>query len=375
MNLTNVKLPLNYSGNSFASSNGTANLYGGNLKNNFNFDIKNMKFTNNIEASGVDVNNLIQDASGGLGGKITGKGKLSMKINGQVKDTTSYSGSGNFSMGAGAITGFKWLDLITRIHKSNGIQYASVNAPLSLQTGKLIIKSGAIANANKNDALYKYAKLIKDGVINFGGKDVTMDFTAEGSINYQLINAIKGGSAGGLSSLLTGGTASLQDGLKTFISGGLKGAEKTASTGDFRIMSMRISGKAASPSFSNLKIGESTLKNQTQNAENASKENVNADNKNNKKTDTKQEVKEKFEDKVIDSLINVVAPKTQNQNKNSDSSKSNLNSAQEKQENSNAKNQSTKDKIKSGLENALKDEKNKERLKNELKKGLGGLFK
>lgn len=384
MNLTNVKLPLNYSGNSFASSNGTANLYGGNLKNNFNFDIKNMKFTDNIEASGVEINNLIQDASGGLGGKITGKGKLSMKINGQVKDTASYSGSGNFSMGAGAITGFKWLDLITRIHKSNGIQYASVNAPLSLQTGKLIIKSGSIANANKNDALYKYAKLIKDGVINFGGKDVTIDFTAEGSINYQLINAIKGGSAGALASLLTGGSASLQDGLKTFISGGLKGAEQSASTGDFRVMSMRISGKAASPSFSNLKIGESTLKNQnlnqnqTQNAENSSKENVNADNKNNNKTETKQEIKEKFEDKVIDSLINVIAPNTQNKKQNSDSkSNSNLqvNEEKQKQENSAVKNQSTKDKIKSGLENALKDEKNKERLKNELKKGLGGLFK
>ena len=101
-------------------------------------------------------------------------------------------------MGAGAITGFKWLDLITKIHKSNGIQYASVNAPLSLQTGKLIIKSGEIANANKNDALYSYAKLIKDGVVNFSGKDPTIDFTAEGNINYQLINAIQGGGAGGL---------------------------------------------------------------------------------------------------------------------------------------------------------------------------------
>ena len=364
MNLTKVNLPLSYSGNSFASANGTAGFYGGSLKNNFNFDINSMKFTDNIEASGVDVNNLIQDASGGLGGKITGKGKLTMKINGAVKDSATYSGSGNFSMGAGAITGFKWLDLITRLHKSNGIQYASVNAPLSLQTGKLIIKSGAIANANKNDALYKYAKLTKDGVINFSGKDVTIDFTAEGNINYQLINAIQGGSAGGLEALLKGGTATLQDGLKTFLSGGLKGAEKVASTGDFRTMSMRISGKAASPSFSNLKIGASTLKNQTQTKsadvkQAASKENV--------KGNTKEEIKEKFEDKVIDSVINVIAPKTKNNKTQNSNSTKQSNVKETKTETK----QSTKDKIK----DALKDEKNQERLKQELKKGLGGLFK
>ena len=377
MNLTNVKLPLNYSGNSLASTNGTATLYGGSLKNNFNFDIKNMKFSDNIEASNVDVNNLIQDASGGLGGKITGKGKLTMKINGAVKDSTTYSGSGNFSMGAGAITGFKWLDLITRIHKSNGIQYASVNAPLSLQTGKLIIKSGSIANANKNDALYKYAKLIKDGVINFSGKDVTMDFTAEGNINYQLINAIQGGSAGGLAGLLKGGTATFQEGLKTFISGGLSGAEKVASTGDFRVMSMRISGKAASPSFSNLKIGESTLKAQNQTQTKSAdtkatltekvKTDLNKDSIKKAAEEKKEEIKEKFEDKVIDSLINVIAPNTvKNQNQNSNSTtKSNITETKTDSK------QSAKDKIK----NALKDEKNQERLKNELKKGLGGLFK
>ena len=328
-----------------------------------------MKFTDNIEASGVDVNKLIQDASGGLGGKITGTGKLTMKINGEVKDSATYSGSGNFSMGAGAITGFKWLDLITRIHKSNGIQYTSVNAPLSLQTGKLIIKSGAIANANKNDALYKYAKLTKDGVVNFSGKDVTIDFTAEGNINYQLINAIQGGSAGGLASLLTGGTATLQDGLKTFISGGLKGAEKVASTGDFRIMSMRISGKAASPSFSNLKIGASTLKNQNAAQTQTKSADVKQAASNGKvNTDAKKEIKEKFEDKVIDSVINVIAPKTKNDNNAQNSNSKNQSNVTETKTDTK---QSTKDKIK----NALKDEKNQERLKQELKKGLGGLFK
>ncbi|MBQ9419919.1 MAG: hypothetical protein IJU31_06020, partial [Synergistaceae bacterium] len=392
MNLTKINLPLNYTGNSFASTNGTANLYGGSAKNTFNFDIKNMKFSDSIEASGVDVNGLIQDAAGGLAGKITGTGKLTMKINGTVKDTTTYSGTGNFSMGEGAITGFKWLDLITRIHKSNGIRYVSVNAPLALQTGKFIVKSGAIANANKNDALYKYAKLIKDGVINFGGKDVTMDFTAEGNINYQLINAIQGGSSGGIDALLKGGASSFQDGLKAFLTGGLKKAEELASTGDYRVMSIRISGKATEPSFSALKIGPSTLKNQTQTAASDSKNGS-------------------LKDKAIDSLVNIVVPDSSVRNKADvkkkvddakatvktkvDDAKKNVKDAikteiqkklpaavqpanQKKTNPAQTQTQTKKDvkeTVKSGIQNALKDENNQQKLKDELKKGLGGLFK
>ena len=365
LNLTKVNLPLAYTGNSFASNNGTASLYGGSAKNTFNFDIKNMKFTDNIEASGVDVNGLIQDAAGGLEGKITGTGKLTMKINGAVKDETTYSGSGNFSMGEGAITGFKWLDLITRLHKSNGIKYVSVNAPLSLQTGKLIIKSGAIANANKNDALYKYAKLTKDGVINFGGKDVTMDFTAEGNINYQLINAIQGGSSGGIDALLKGGAASFQEGLKAFITGGLKKAEEVASTGDFRVMSIRISGKAASPSFSALKIGPSTLKTQQ------------------KASTADATTKESLKEKAVESVINVLVPESKVINKKSIDVKGTNVKAKTKEKVDNAKTSvkkkvdDKKTEVKQKVEEKKTEVKQKveDELKKNLKKGLGGLFK
>ena len=112
--------------------------------------------------------------------------------------------------------------------------------------------------------MYQYAKLTQNGTIDFGGKEVTLNLMTESSINYQLINAIQGGTAGGLEALFKGGVSNLQDGLKAFLSGGLAGAEKTASTGDFRIVNLKISGKAASPSFSGLKIGPSTLKQQTQ---------------------------------------------------------------------------------------------------------------
>ncbi len=371
LNLTKINVPLSYSGNSFASNNATANFYGGTAKNTLNFDIKNMKFTDNVEASGIDVNALIQDAAGGLEGKITGTGKFSMKINGAVKDTANYSGTGNFSMGEGAISGFKWLDLITKIHGTNGIKYASVNAPLALQTGKLLIKSGSIAKAFNNDPIYTYAKLIQDGVVNFSGKEPTINFMTESNINYQLINAIQGGSKGGLDALFKGGVSTLQDGLKAFLTGGMAEAEKVASTGDFRIVNLKISGKAASPSFSGLKIGPSTLKKEEQV----------------QTADKKDTQKENFQEKIINRAVDVILPTNNNDAKKKleEAIKKNIPSVAPKtqaqpsgttaQPSTPTQKKNVKDAIKEGVQNALKDPKNQERLKQELQKGLGGLFR
>ena len=363
--LSDVNLPVLYSGNHFASSGGTAKLYGGTLKNTLTFNVDKMTFTDNIDASGIDVNALIQDAAGGLEGRITGRGKLTMRVNGSVKDKATYSGSGNFSMGVGGISGFKWLDVLTRIHNTKAINYASVNAPLTLQTGKLILKAGTIANAPNNDPMYQYAKLTQNGTIDFGGKDVTLNLMTESSINYQLINAIQGGSAGGLQALFKGGVSNWQDGLKAFLSGGISGAEKAASTGDFRIVNLKISGKAASPSLSGLKIGPSTLKTQT----GTQTQTQSAD----KKPDTQN-----FKEKIINRAVEAIAPglkkpetttttpkiaPTQNQNQNQ-TQKTNTPTQNQQSQNQNQKTNRQK------LEDKLKEE-----LQKGLQKGLGGLFR
>ncbi len=263
LNLTDVNLPISYSypANTLASSNGTAKLYGGTAKNSLTFDINTMSFTDNIEATGFNVNSLVQDASGGLdGGKITGTGKLTMSINGSVKDKTTYSGTGNFSMGEGVISGFTWVDIISKIHKASGIKYASVNAPLTLQTGKLILKAGAMATATKDNPMYTYAKLSKNGTIDFSGKSVKMDLMTESNINYQLINALRIGSKGGLETLFNGGTVDLKSGLKAFLTDGVKEAAKASTSKDFRIVSLRIHGPVDSLSYSSLKVGDTTIK-------------------------------------------------------------------------------------------------------------------
>ena len=366
LKLSSVNLPLAYSGNNFTSSGGTAKLYGGTAKNNLTFDINAMKFTDNIEASGIDVNALIQDMSGGLEGKITGTGKLTMKINGTAKGKTSYSGSGNFSMGSGGITGFKWLNFITRLHKSDGIRYASVNAPLTLQTGKLIIKAGTIANANKDDALYKYAKLSQDGSVDFSGKDVTINFMTESSINYQLINAIQGGGVAGLQALFKGGTTNLKDGLQAFLQGGLTGAQEKGSAGDFRVVNLKVAGKAASPSFSGLKIGGSTLKAQEDKNSESKKTQIQQTVQN-----TQQAIQKKGED-LIDKTLDKLLP-----TKKTDSTKAAAQSQNQKKTQAQTQKQKQTQNQKPTREQKKEEikERAKEEIKKGLQKGLGGLFK
>ena len=359
LNLSGVNLPLSLSGNTFASSGGTAKAYGGTAKNTLTYDLSKSSFTEQLEANGVDVNALLQDVTGGLGGKITGQGKLSLKLSGSVGKKVSYSGSGQFSMGSGGITGFKWLDLTTSLYGTKGIQYANVTAPFAIQTGKLILKAGAIANAPKNNPLYIYAKLPQDGAVNF---DTTLNIVAEGSLNYQLINALVGGGKGsleGLSSVLKGGN-SLEQGLKQVLGGGVKGAKEAGAEADFRVVSLRIAGKAASPSLTLLKLGESTKKSAKQDEKDSSAKQSAAQQKQSQKQQAvkKEEAVKKASDKAVDKLVDALIPGSKKQQKDQGSSaKQQVQPAQQK-----SREDQAKDKL-------------KEELSKGLQKGLGGLFK
>ncbi|MBQ7578510.1 MAG: hypothetical protein IJT21_09620 [Synergistaceae bacterium] len=207
--LNDVNLPLNYSDGKL-SSNGTFEIYNGTAKNALNLDVNAQKFTDNISASGLDLNLLLNDLIGTLDGKISSSAKLIMRISG---DNKNFSGTGNFSAGEGIITGFDWLSLV---NKSDGLKFSGINAPLLLQAGKLIIKTGSAINPNKHETLYKYAKLIHDGIINFTGQDVIIDLIAEMGINAKFVNVID----------------LLRDGAKD--------------SGDFRPVTLRISGSADS---------------------------------------------------------------------------------------------------------------------------------
>ena len=134
----------------------------------------------------------------------------------------------------------------------------------------------------------------------------------------------------------------MQDGLKAFLSGGFSGAEKAASTGDFRVVNLKISGKAASPSFSGLKIGPSTVKVQssTQSAD---------------KTQNGQSLR----DRLIDRAVDTIAPGIKKQTGTTTT----------------AAGTQSQDKSPTKTTRQQVEDKVKEELRKGLQKGLEGLFR
>ncbi|GHS94208.1 hypothetical protein AGMMS50276_06330 [Synergistales bacterium] len=262
MKLSNIVLPLSLSPASFKSENASLTLYGGKAANTFSLDMKTMKFSDTLNVNGVDVNALAQDVSGGLGGKITGKGNLSMKLSGSVSPKLSYSGSGEFTMGEGAISDFSGLNLLTKAYGVNGIRYTRVTAPLRVDATKLTIAKGASAVPPANDPLYKSASLVEDGALTLD-QAKKLYFVADLNVNLQLLNMLTGGAAGGAEALIKGGVNDIGKNLEGILRGAVNAGIEKGKDADFRSATVKITGTSEKPSFALVKIAPSAAKEET----------------------------------------------------------------------------------------------------------------
>lgn len=247
---TNLNYPLALEGNKLSGSGGSAALYGGKVSGAGAIDISTLKYSHSAEFSGVDVNALLQDFTGGLGGKVTGLAQGSANVSGALAPKFSMAGKGSARIGEGAVSGFKGLDLVTKLHGVNGVRYTEVTAPFRLETGKIILEKGTKATAPQNDPLYRF--LAAEGGV---GPKGALNLNCSGNVNIQIINALTGGAIGGLTS---GG--SLEDALKGVLGGAQKGMEHA----DFRDISLTVGGTVNKPSVSNLKVAPGAQKQEEQ---------------------------------------------------------------------------------------------------------------
>ncbi|OPZ59147.1 MAG: hypothetical protein BWY88_00826 [Synergistetes bacterium ADurb.Bin520] len=236
---TALNYPLALEGNTLAGKGGSASFYGGKVSGSGSLDISTMKFSHSAQLSGVDVNGVLQDFTGGLGGKITGLAQGSANVSGTLSPKFALSGKGSAKIGEGAVSGFKGLDIVTKLHGVSGIRYTEVTAPFRLETGRIILEKGTKATAPKNDPLYRF--LTAEGPV---GPKGALKLQVAGNVNIQIINALAGGALGGLTA------GSLEDALKGVLGGAQKGMEKA----DFRDISFSVGGTVEKPSVSNLKV-------------------------------------------------------------------------------------------------------------------------
>ncbi|HOU32085.1 MAG TPA: DUF3971 domain-containing protein [Synergistaceae bacterium] len=181
----------------------------------------------------------LSQASGTVGGTATvdfkGKGNA---FKGE------FSGKGLFQSREGAVTGYPWVNLVATLHGASGVRYQLLKAPFSVQGAQLTLQEGTKAVPWEGDPLYR--SLEAQGTVGPEGK---LNLAVKGVVNAQVLNALTGGVQGGLLEGIGGG-ASVKDILK----GALKGFADGGAKQDFRAVSLKVGGRAASPKISDLQV-------------------------------------------------------------------------------------------------------------------------
>ncbi|MCL2683930.1 MAG: hypothetical protein FWE55_01675, partial [Synergistaceae bacterium] len=248
MRLTDVSLPLATDGVSFKFGQGTANLNGGTLSLNGGVDTRTLKYSGRLNASGVDVNALVHDLIPDLAGNVTGDGTMDLVFSGSIDPKFTLGGTGHARIGTGGISGFRWLDLVSRLYGVNSARYTEVTAPFTLETTRLILQEGSRAVAPENDPLYRFVQA--RGPVTYAGD---LNLTGDGNVNFQLINAAAGGVLGAAGAF-SGSTLTLDELLKQAAGGATAGRQA-----DFRDVSFKVGGNTEKPSFRVEKVGPSNL--------------------------------------------------------------------------------------------------------------------
>jgi translocation and assembly module TamB len=294
MQLSDVSLPLTLDGASFKFGQGTAKLNGGALSLNGDVNTQTLKYTGKLNASDVDVNALIHDLVPDIKGSITGKGALDVTFNGTVDPKFTLGGTGQAKIGSGGISGFKWVDLVSKLHGIDSVRYTEVTAPFKLETTRIIFQKGSKASAPSNDPLYKYVQI--EGPITYAGD---LNLTGDGNMNFQLINILTGGALGAAGAIVGGNVNEVftGKGLESLLTQAVSGGSSAGKQTDFRDVSFKIGGNVDNPSFSVVKVGSS------------SSASVSSPDSQKQPQNIQETVKDAVKDRVLDSLGIPTQPK------------------------------------------------------------------
>ncbi|MCL2684240.1 MAG: hypothetical protein FWE55_03255, partial [Synergistaceae bacterium] len=256
MRLADVSLPLALDGVNFRFGQGAAKLNGGALSLNGSIDTHTFKYSGRLNASGVDVNALVHDLIPDLAGSITGNGAMDLAFSGNIEPQFTLGGTGQARVGSGGISGFRWLDLVSRLYGVNSIRYTEVTAPFTLETTRLILQKGSGAIAPEGDPLYKYVRV--EGPVTYSGD---LNLAGDGNMNFQLINAAAGGVLGAAGAVGGGNIGDILAGrgLDEILRQAVEGGSSAGRQADFRDVSFRVGGNTEKPTFSVVKVGPSNL--------------------------------------------------------------------------------------------------------------------
>jgi hypothetical protein len=240
--VSGVSIPLRLSGAILETKGARAEIAGGKVAADGTFDLRTLRFSKKLFASGVDLGEVVQ-AFRGSGEKkrmLSGRGNLDLALTGIVDGRKmSLSGRGELAAGEGLVEGIPLAGLLSPLTGQPGIRFASVKAPFVVESDRIRLLQGSRVVAPENDPIYR--KLDAEGAVTFAGK---LDLKCVASANVALLSAVIGGgvaagTAGNVSEMISGVLGSVKSGL----------GER-----DYRDVSFRVGGKVDAPTASDFSV-------------------------------------------------------------------------------------------------------------------------
>ncbi|EHM10889.1 hypothetical protein TheveDRAFT_1771 [Thermanaerovibrio velox DSM 12556] len=238
LKLDQLTLPFYYGSGYLVVEDGRGSAYGGSVRLQFSREMASTKYGGNLSVEDFDLSKVWDDLYPGKKLKGSGRGSLTLSLQGDVNRTSTKRGRGKLSLRDGGFWGFE--PPMESAMGAKKVSFKEVGISYELEGADLFLLPGSRISAPPGDRLYRY--MMFDGSVLGSG---ALNLNCYGNLNSRGLNAVTGVIGGVISSGLN--TQSL---LRNVLSGAIGGW----ASGQFRDVSFQVRGTVSNPTVSNLKV-------------------------------------------------------------------------------------------------------------------------
>ena len=242
LSISGISVPLKLSGPVLEAKGARAEIAGGKVSASGNLDIRSLRFSKKLSATGVELGDIVQALrrTGEKKRMLSGRGDLELSLTGIVDGSkVSLSGKGELTAGDGLVEGIPLAGLLAPLTGQPGIRFASAKIPFVVESDRIRLLAGSRVVAPDNDLIYQY--LNAEGPVTFAGG---LNLKCVASANMALLSAFIGGG------VAAGTAANVTDMLTGMLSGVKSGMKER----DYRDVSFKVGGRIDAPTASGFSV-------------------------------------------------------------------------------------------------------------------------
>lgn len=242
LSISGISVPLKLSGPVLETKGARAEVAGGKVSASGTLDIRSLRFSKKLSATGVELGDIVQALrrTGEKKRMLSGRGNLELSLTGIVDGRkVSLSGKGELTAGEGLVEGIPLAGLLAPLTGQPGIRFASATIPFVVESDRIRLLAGSRVVAPDNDLIYRH--LNAEGPVTFDGG---LNLKCVASANMALLSAFIGGG------VAAGTAANVTDMLTGMLSGVKSGLKER----DYRDVSFKVGGRIDAPTASGFSV-------------------------------------------------------------------------------------------------------------------------